>query len=81
MDREAWRAAVCGVAKSQTRLSNNNPSQHPSFLPAPPLIPDKQLMKICGVWFYKLPPFCSLGTQFKQFLNLPGDGPQFSSAA
>ena len=21
MDREAWRAAVCGVAKSQTRLS------------------------------------------------------------
>ena len=22
MDREAWRAAVCGVAKSQTRLSN-----------------------------------------------------------
>ena len=23
-DREAWRAAVRGVAKSQTRLSNNN---------------------------------------------------------
>ena len=22
MDREAWRAVVCGVAKSQTRLSN-----------------------------------------------------------
>ena len=22
MDREAWRAAVCGVAKSQTRMSN-----------------------------------------------------------
>ena len=22
MDREVWRAAVCGVAKSQTRLSN-----------------------------------------------------------
>ena len=22
MDREAWRAAVCGVAKSRTRLSN-----------------------------------------------------------
>ena len=22
MDREAWRAAVCGVTKSQTRLSN-----------------------------------------------------------
>ena len=22
MDREAWRAAVCGVAKSQTRLSD-----------------------------------------------------------
>ena len=22
MDRESWRAAVCGVAKSQTRLSN-----------------------------------------------------------
>ena len=22
MDREAWRAAVCGVAKSQTQLSN-----------------------------------------------------------
>ena len=21
-DREAWRAAVCGIAKSQTRLSN-----------------------------------------------------------
>ena len=21
-DREAWRAAVCGVTKSQTRLSN-----------------------------------------------------------
>jgi len=23
MDREAWRAAVCGVAKSWTRLSNS----------------------------------------------------------
>ena len=22
MDRQAWRAAVCGVAESQTRLSN-----------------------------------------------------------
>ena len=22
MDRESWRAAVCGVAKSQTRVSN-----------------------------------------------------------
>ena len=22
MDREAWRAVVCGVSKSQTRLSN-----------------------------------------------------------
>ena len=22
MDREAWRAAICGVAKSRTRLSN-----------------------------------------------------------
>ena len=22
MDREAWRAAVCGVAKNRTRLSN-----------------------------------------------------------
>ena len=22
MDREAWRAAVCGVAKSRTRLSD-----------------------------------------------------------
>ena len=22
MDREAWRAAICGVAKSQTRLNN-----------------------------------------------------------
>ena len=22
MDRETWRAAVCGVAKSQTRLSD-----------------------------------------------------------
>ena len=22
IDREAWRAAVCGVAKSRTRLSN-----------------------------------------------------------
>ena len=22
MDREAWRAAVCGVTKSRTRLSN-----------------------------------------------------------
>ena len=22
MDREAWRAAVCGVAKSRTKLSN-----------------------------------------------------------
>ena len=22
MDREAWHAAVCGVAKSRTRLSN-----------------------------------------------------------
>ena len=22
IDREAWRAAVCGVAKSQTQLSN-----------------------------------------------------------
>ena len=23
MDREAWRAAVCGVTKSQTRLLSN----------------------------------------------------------
>ena len=22
MDREAWHAAVCGIAKNQTRLSN-----------------------------------------------------------
>ena len=22
MDREAWRVAVCGIAKSRTRLSN-----------------------------------------------------------
>ena len=27
MDREAWRAAVYGVAKSQTRLNNNSNSQ------------------------------------------------------
>ena len=25
-DREAWRAAVCGVTQSQTRLNNNNKS-------------------------------------------------------
>ena len=41
---EAWSAAVHGVAKSQTQLSNNHPSQHPSFLPTPTLIPDEQLI-------------------------------------
>ena len=25
-DREAWRAAVCGVTQSQTRLNSNNRS-------------------------------------------------------
>ena len=30
MDREAWRAAVHGVAKSRTRLSNGTDSPHPS---------------------------------------------------
>ena len=27
-DREAWRAAVHGVTKSRTQLSNNNNSKH-----------------------------------------------------
>ena len=28
MDRGAWRATVCGVAKSQTRLSDSHPHTH-----------------------------------------------------
>ena len=28
MDREAWRAAIHGVAKSQTRLSNSHTHTH-----------------------------------------------------
>ena len=31
-DREAWRAAVHGVAKSQTQLSNWTTTQYPSIL-------------------------------------------------
>ena len=29
MDREAWRAAIHGVTKSQTRLSNGTELTHP----------------------------------------------------
>ena len=31
MDREAWHAAVHGVAKSQTRLTNNKPVRRSTF--------------------------------------------------
>ena len=36
MDREAWRAAVHGVPKSQTRLKNNKPKKV-SLSPCPPI--------------------------------------------
>ena len=37
IDREAWRAAVHGVAKSQTRLSNwTSTDTDPAQQPAPP---------------------------------------------
>ena len=32
MDREAWRAAIHGVAKNHTRLSNRNELKGPSQL-------------------------------------------------
>ena len=33
MDREAWHAAVHGVAKSQTRLTNNKPVRRSTLKP------------------------------------------------
>ena len=39
VDREAWRAAVHGVAKSQTRVSNNSSSHSKTY-------PEKAYMRI-----------------------------------
>ena len=35
MDREAWRAAIHGVAKSQTRLSDYDTEKRPVHAPSP----------------------------------------------
>ena len=42
MDREAWRAAVLGVTKSRTRLSNWTELSPNSVFDSPPSHPDEQ---------------------------------------
>ena len=46
MDREAWRAAVHGVAKSQTQLSNWTTTNDPSA-PLLGIYPEKTVIKKC----------------------------------
>ena len=48
MDREAWRAAVLGVAKSQTRLTELNLGTSNPF---------SSLHSLLGCWFSQLPCF------------------------
>ena len=38
MDREAWRAAVLGVAKSRTRLSDRTTTKSPVHSPSAALV-------------------------------------------
>jgi len=48
MDREAWRAAVHGVAKSQTRLSNFTFTFHFHAL-------EKEMATHCSVLAWRIP--------------------------
>ena len=56
MDREAWRAAIRGVAKSRTRLSDWTElnSQVPLLLLPEALVPDTAMTQPCneghGMW-------------------------------